>query len=717
MFHSSISRRIVLSTFAAGYLCIANAQDTVQMEKIQIEAETDQGYSVNSSSSATRTETRIEETPQSIITVTKELIEDQGSETLSDALRNVSNVNTIDSRDSNMGSFKIRGFNSATVVDGIAMPGHFPNQESLINVERIDVMKGPSGSLYGSSQGVGSSGTLGGTVAITTSEPEATAMQKIGVKYGSFGERGGSFDINQPINNELSFRLVGEISDSDSESDRVFFKKKALYPSFAWRPSAQTNVVLKLRYLDDETLDYSGLPIYGTLNTSVYTLPRNFNITANGLPATTNTSRGANLHIDQTIAKNWKFNLVAGYNETEFDERGVYSTDSAFSYDSTNVSRYLFGARLWDKWKATTLSPSLTGTFSTGSLKHTLSGGIDYEKTKDEAFMVSSDPFPIGFGMSPLNGWGAIDLTNLVYPNWSEPVAPNTPDQKNTYRSNVVYLQDQMDIGNLHLLGSLRHSSIHIDESNTAWGFVNNTTNTATTPRVGATYEFTPQISIFSGYSEGIKVPTNAIFSTPPKPEESEQKEIGFRLSKFAGVSATLAWFDLKRKNVTVADTATAVAGDSTQIGEQQSKGIDLDLLWEVSPSWKWIGAFTKQTAKITDDTTASRVGKQLFNVPEKSARIATHYDVMNGALSGLGLGLGATYHSELPGNTTNTAFTPSATVWDAQLSYKTAHARYGININNLLDKEYYIPSAYFGGGHVTPALPRTVTATATYTF
>jgi iron complex outermembrane receptor protein len=626
MFYSSIARRTVISSLAAGYLCMVNAQDTVQIEKIQIESETDQGYSVSSTGSATRTATPVSEIPQSIITVTKGIIKDQASETLSDALRNVSNVNTIDPRDSNIVGFKIRGFNSATVVDGIAMPGYFPNQESLVNVERVDVIKGPSGALYGSSQGAGTYGTLGGTVAITTSEPESIAMQKVGLKYGSYGERGGSFDVNQPINNEFALRLSGEISDSDSESDNVYFKKKALYPSFAWRPSGQTNVVLRLRYLDDETRDYSVLPVKGTLDTSTHTLPRSTNITANGLPATTTTSKGANLQFDQSLMSNLKFSLVAGYNEIEVDERGVYATDSAdffgMSYGSADVSANLFGVRLWDKWKTTTLSPSLTGVFTTGSVEHTLSGGIDYEKTKDDAFMVVSDP--LGYMISPLNGLTPVDLTNPIYPDWVEPIAPNTPYQQNRYQSRVLYLQDQMDIGNLHLLGSLRYSKIKVDDASTDplfGGTSNHTTNTSTTPRVGATYEFTPEISIFSGYSEGIKVPTGSNFSTPPKPEESKQKEIGLRLSKFSGVSATLAWFDLRRKNAAVSDSAHP--GYKIQTGEQQSKGVDLDVIWEVTPSWKWIGAFTTQTAKITEDTTAVNVGKQLFNVPEKSVRIA----------------------------------------------------------------------------------------------
>jgi|CXWL01.1.fsa_nt_gi iron complex outermembrane receptor protein len=663
-------------------------------------------YTVSHASAASRTDTPIEHIPQSIVVVPKSMIEDQGVTTLSDALRNVSNVNSIDERDANNVTFKIRGFNSATVVDGVAMPGYFPNQESLVSVDRIDVIKGPAGALFGSAQGAGSYGALGGTIAITTVKATTeAAIHRVGVRVGSYSEKAANFDFNQPLGSTFAVRLAGEVSDKNSESNGVFFKKNAFSPSLAWTPSSDTEVVLRGRYLDSTTLDYSGLPPEGTLTNPGYTLPRNLNITASGLPNTINQAKGANLQWNQRLSDAWKFSFIAAYNEAFVDQRGVFPM-SFFGFPP-GALQFLGGARMWDKFKTTTLSPSLTTNFQTGAAKHTVNFGVDYEKTKDDAFMI----YPPGVLLSFI----PVDLRNPVFPAWVEPIAPATPDQKNTYTSTVAYVQEQMDLGRLHLLGSLRHSKIDVTDVNQAWGINNISSNSRTTPRVGASFEFTPQVSTFVGYSEGIKVPTISVFSTPPKPEESKQTEVGFRLKDLGGVSATLALFDLTRKNAAVPDPANP--GFSIQSGTQQSRGVDLDLRWQATSEFTGIASFTSQTATITQDTNAALVNKQLFNVPKQTARLAGRYDIQGGSLTGLGLGLGLTHSSSLPGNTTNTFFTPSATVADAQLSYKLRDMRFGLNIYNLFDKKFYVPSAYFGGGQVMPALPRTVSASASFSF
>jgi iron complex outermembrane receptor protein len=102
-------------------------------------------------------------------------------------------------------------------------------------------------------------------------------------------------------------------------------------------------------------------------------------------------------------------------------------------------------------------------------------------------------------------------------------------------------------------------------------------------------------------------------------------------------------------------------------------------------------------------------VGKRLFNVPEKVLRLAARYDVREGAWSGLGMGLGATYRSDLAGDTSNTFFTPAVTVWDAQASYSRGGVKYSASVTNLANKQYYAPMAYFGGGQVVPGQPRTL--------
>lgn len=663
-------------------------------------------YGVSHSVAGSRVDTPIEHIPQSIVVIAKEMIENQGVTTLSDALRNVSNVNGVDERDANNVPFKMRGFNAATVVDGVAMPGYFPNQESMVNVERIDVIKGVAGSLFGSSQGSGSSSAAGGTIAITSKKARVdAAIHDVGVRVGSFSERSANFDFNQALNSDFAGRLAGEISDKNSESNGVFFRKNALFPSLAWVPNADTEVVLRGRYLDNTTRDYSGLPPVGTVLGAGYVLPRSLNITAIGLPNTNNIEQGLNLQWNQRLNDTWKLSVVAAYNDATLDQRGVFP----FPLGGGVVSpTYLFGARLWDKFQTTTLSPSLTANFATGAAKHTLSLGIDYERTKDNAFMVYSN------GMGLLS-FTKINLTNPVFPAWVEPVAPVTPQQNNLYTSTVAYVQNQLDIGSWHLLGSLRQSKIDVTDVNPSSRINNVTSNTRTIPRVGATYEFTEQMSSFAGYSEGIKVPTIAVFSTPPKPEESRQTEVGFRLKDMAGITATLAWFDLQRKNVAVADPVNL--GRSIQSGTQQSRGVDLDLRWQATSELTGIAAFTSQTAKITQDTRAALIGKQLFDVPKQTIRLAARYDIKDGSYAGLGFGLGFTHMSALAGDTSNTFFTPAATVADAQFSYKLRDMRLGLNINNLFDKKYYVPSAYFGGGQVIPALPRTFSATANFSF
>lgn len=708
-----VMRKTIISTLVAGCFGVAFAEEATQLGTIEVKAAADSGYVVKSVSAGTRTETPVENIPQSIVTVPRAMIEDQGSKTLSDALRNVSNVNTIDQRDANNVVFKIRGFTSGTVVDGVAMKGNFTNQESLVNAERIDVVKGPSGALFGS-QGVGGYSTTGGMVVITTAEPSQEIVRKIGFKVGSYGEKGTNFDINQPLDSAWAVRVAGEWSDSDSETDRVYFKRRALFPSLSWTPSADTKVVLRLRYLENATLDYSALPVNGTLNTSTYTLPRSTFIGASGLPESTNKSQGINLQWSQKLTDSWSFSLLTAYNDIKLDQRGTWLVDSTSmmgcgDYGSaTPTVNTMCGLRMWAHTTTTTVSPSLTGKFQTGEAKHTLNLGIDYEQTHDDGIMAYSNGFgPVSFAN--------VDLTNPVYPAWSEPVSPATPDWQNRYTSTVAYLQDQIDIGRWHFLGGLRHSKIDITDVNPSWGINNVSSNSKTTPRIGAVYEITPNISVFAGYGEGMQVPAFSIFSKPPKPEESKQTEVGFRLKDLAGITATVAWFDLTRKNVAMGDPANP--GFSIQAGKQQSKGVDIDLRWQATPSWAWIAAFTAQKAEITEDSNAAWVGKQLFNVPEQTARLATRYDFRSGDLAGLGLGLGLTHNSKLPGNQTNTFFTPATTVWDTQASYTIGKARLGLNIFNLTDKKYYVPAAYFGGGQVIPALPRTIMATANFAF
>ena len=667
-----------------------------QLQTIEVTAAKDR-YTPMQTQAATRSPVPVEQVPQSVVSIPRSIIEDQASKTVSDVLRNVSNVNEIDPRDSNNVGFKVRGFNAAMVIDGVSVPGWFQNQESLVGVQQIDVIKGPAGGLYGSGQAIGNYSTVGGTISVTTKSPEAKVYREVGIKAGTYGRRQAHFDVNQPLNDAWAFRINGETDRSDSETQGVFFRKTALNPSLAWSPDAKTKVVIKARMLDNTTVDFSGLPrASANSHEPAAGLSRSTFVTATGLPDTTQNARGLNVQWTQVLNDDWTFKALAAHNTAEVDQRGVFP----FSYGRTGgfgTNVVLSGVRLWEKLTSDTLQLSLATAVKSGNALHRISFGLDRDETRDDGFLAFAN---LPFVMT--------DLSSNVRPAWGEPAVPATANQqRNSSTSTVVYVQDQIQMGALHLHGSLRHTRTEAKDRYLDWGINNQSTNNKVTPRLGAVYNASDVLSFFGGYSQMARVPFGSLFSVAPKMEEAEQKELGLRIKGWKGVSATAALFDIQRKNAAVADPVNM--GLSVQTGVQQAKGLDLDLRWQASPSLAWIAAFTHQTAEITQDTNAAWVGKRLFNVPEQTLRIAARYDVRQGEWRGLGLGLGATHRSSLAGDTSNTFFTPAVTLVDAQASYKRGSIRYSASLTNLLNKQYFAPMAYFGGGQVVPGMPRSL--------
>jgi len=471
-----------------------------------------------------------------------------------------------------------------------------------------------------------------------------------------------------------------------------------LNPSLAWSPDAKTKVVIKARMLDNTTVDFSGLPrASANSHEPAAGLSRSTFVTVTGLPDTMQKSRGLNVQWTQVLNDDWTFKALAAHNTAEVDQRGVFPGGWIFpEFYGTGFgsSLALAGTRLSEKLTSNTLQLSLSTVVQSGGALHRISLGFDNDQTRDDGYVA----FPPVF-------LGLTDLTSNVRPTWSEPAVPAAVDQqRNRSTSTVVYVQDQIQIGSWHLHGSLRHTRTEAKDLYPGWGINNQSINNKVTPRFGAVFDASDAVSFFAGYSEMSRVPFGLLFRTAPQMEDSVQKELGLRIKGWNGLSATAALFDIQRKNAAVADGMFSV-----QTGVQQAKGLDVDLRWQATPSLVCIAAYTHQTAEITQDTTPRLVGKRLFNVPEQTLRVAARYDVRQGDWRGLGLGLGATHRSSLAGDTSNTFLTPAVTLVDAQASYKRGSMRYSASLTNLLNKQYFAPMAYFGGGQVVPGMPRSL--------
>lgn len=679
-----------------------NATRTVERVEVIGSADNDAG----ATTSAARSQTPIAKTPQSVVVLTRRLLDEQGVTTLPDALRNVGAVRAMDARDVLNGGLRIRGFDAGVIVDGVTLPGSFSTPESLAGVARVEVVKGPTGTLYGGSQAAGNNGFMGGAVAVVTAAPDARASREVGARFGTRGDQGVSLDFNQPLSGTVAARVSADWSQVDSETDFVTHKRLAFQPSLAWRPDADRELVLRYRHQESAGRDFSGLPRKGTVEAALWAVPRSRNLTADGLPDSEAVTDIINAQWSQRINSTWSWNLQLAQVRASVDQRGVFPLDSTtFGWPATSAldGPYygLFGARLWNQMESTVVAPSLTGKFVAAGAKHTVTAGLDFDRTKDDAFLRFSPNF--GF-------LGIVDIANPLNPAWAEADTTGAPDQINRYQSTSLWVQDHADFGALNVMASVRQTRISVDDVNPAYGYDTHSKHNKLLGRFGATYALTPQASVFAGWGQAMRIPTFSIFSAPVKPELADQTEVGVKLNNLNGITATIALFDLKLKNAVVADPVNF--GKSIQIGSESSRGLDVDVQWQLSPAWRMLASLNHQTPK-NDDT-----GKQMLNVPKTSARLASHYQFGSSSIvPGLGVGVGLTHHSALPGDAANTFFTPSATVYDVQLSYTVGQARIGLSATNISDKQYYVPTRYFGGGQVLPAPGRAISATLRYTF
>lgn len=667
-----------------------------------------QDYVVESTSSVTRFDTPIQQIPQSVVALPKQIFDDQGSQTVSDALRNVSNVNTVDSRDQNNTGFKIRGFKAGMVVDGVPTAGFFHNHESLSNVETLTVIKGPSGDTY-SGQGAGSQDTSGGTIFIETLSPKAKQSFSATGTVGSYSKKGISFDYNQPLNDKLAIRVGAEKIDSDTNVDRVFFKRESMYAAIGLTENKDRNVSLKFRSFDNSTLDYYGLPRASVSSNEINpAVSRSTFFGANGQPNATTKGNSSTFNWTENLADDLSTSFIAAKQSYKLNQPAFGFTGRTYGFDpletawNTGYSGTSFvPVTLTQNIDSTYLAPSISKKILVGQVSHKFTAGYDYQKTTDTADFWG---IPTGFGSAP-QLW---DYSTGLYPTWVNPTI-STYHQENNYVTKAPFINGQMDLDKLHLFYGLKRTDYEVNQS----GSTNASSKNST--RFGASYDLSKQVTAFVGTGQSSRMPIGSTFATGvvAKPEETSQDEVGFKFNSAYGVTGVISLFDITKKN---APMSSGVGFTSVQEGVQESKGLDLDLIWKVNNSWTNLLAYTNQQAKYKVDRTYA--GKQLFLVPEETLRIATRYEFKQGAYSGLGLGFGLTYRSELPGDYTNTFFTPSVTTYDAQASYqldKTSTVR--LFVNNLFDKQYVEPMAYLNGGRVMPALGRTLMANLTLKF
>ncbi|NEQ82491.1 MAG: TonB-dependent siderophore receptor [Moorea sp. SIO2I5] len=646
-----------------------------EIEVVVTQTQAGERYLVPNATTGTRTDTPLRDIPQSIQVIPRQVFQDQQVIRLDDALRNVSGV-SFNGIDAGRGLiFNLRGFDRAPILrNGFREFGINPGFPEIGNLERIDVLKGPSAVLFGEVE-------PGGAINLITKRPLSEPFYRIETQFGNRDLIRPSIDFSGPLTTDgrLLYRLNAvyqsgdEIQDYDTDINRLFIS-----PVFSWQISDRTDLTIELEYVNDERPASFGVPAFGN---GIANIP--FDQISNEPDDFIDQEfLSVGYDLEHRFSDNWKLRNGFRYiNQDSLSEVILpLNFDEATGILTRNPSQQ---SRVIESFS---LQTSVVGEFATGSIDHTLLFGVDLNRTNSDLF-TRFDPFT----RIPLN------IFNPVYEAFPRPdfdAVLLVQDQDNETDRLGIFLQDQISLfDNLIILAGLRYDTVEQRRVGEPTRFNRNGTDEtqnddALTPRVGLVYQPIEEISLYGSYSQSFAPNTeNSVDGDFFDPEEGEGFEVGVKAELLGGrLAATLAYFDITKQNVVTADPFDPFSSVAT--GEQSSSGVELDLVGEILPGWNIIASYAFIDAEITEDNTFE-VGNRLNGIPEHSASLWTTYEIQSGDLQGLGFGLGFNFVGEREGNLENNFELDSYFLTNAAISYRPNNWRVALNFRNLFDIDY----------------------------
>ena len=697
--HSRLSFAVAVALVGVTGAPLAVAQE--QGEPKMLDA-----LNVTATRSATKTDTPVIETPQSVSVVSREDWEEKGARTVQRAASYTPGVGTNQVGSSNRYDYLIlRGFSDGSInntyLDGLRVMNDGGSYSSFAIdpwfLERIEIVKGPTSVLYGQ-------GSPGGIVALTSKRPEFRDGGEIRVSLGNNAQRSFAFDVTGSVDDEqrVAYRVTGIASAADAQQDHVELDRRAIAPSLTWDMTDETSVTL-LAYLqrDPEGGYHSGLPYEGTVES------RNGqkidNTFFEGEPDYDLFRRDMTMvgyDLEHRINRNWSALQKARYLDSDVELKQVYAYGWA---SATELNRYYSGGD--EDLQALTVDNQIQGELTTGAVDHTVLVGVDYQQRENDVVW-------------PSGAFPAIDAFNPEYgadPSALYPPQRNLRKQKQT----GVYLQDQLATGGWRLTLGGRYDWVEIENTNRDTGVVTELDETQFSGRAGLLYLFdngiAPYVSHSTSFSPSAYTDENGDLLAP---REGKQIETGLRYQPVGTTDLyTLSLFRINQENL-----ATKQPQESfyRSIGEIESQGVELEAKAQLTENLNVQAgyAFTDVTFEKSE---AYREGNAASQVPEHQLTLWAGYRFTQGVLNGANAGLGVRHNADIYADDANTKKVPDYTLVDLALGYDFSElglegVSTRLNVNNLLDKEY-VASCYNSLDFCYFGAERNVTASVSYRF
>jgi iron complex outermembrane receptor protein len=622
------------------------------------------GYVAKRSATATKTDTKLSETPQSVTVVTREQMLDQGVTNLQDALGYAAGVRSdaygIDSRTD---SVRVRGSDAVEYLDGIRKSyGYYTSniRSDPFLLERIEVLRGASAMLYGQ-------GSTGGVLNLVSKRPQAEAQNEIGVQYGSWNRKQVQADFTGPVDKDgqLLYRLIVVKRSADTQVDYVKDDRSIIAPSLTWRPSAATSLTLQAVVQSDKSGSTSQFfPWAGTGSSNPNgRIPTSRFIGDPNKDRYNTNQTSVGWLLEHQINETWKVRQNTRYSSNSVDYRSVYGDvfaplPAAWSLDPVN-QRVLgrIGYMSQTKAKVFGADQNIEGTIKTGLIEHKILIGLDYSRSDTNSMTGSAAAAPI-------------DVYNPDY-SASPVVWPTTLNSapESVQRQTGLYIQDQMKIADRWIVvAGLRH-----DKASSATEGGQTDKDSVNSLRFGLMYLTPMGLTPYLSYSESFTPLASSPFQTF-KPLRGEQWEAGI---KFEPVGSKMSYnasvYEWKEKNRQVPGADPTLYD---QVGQAKTKGLELEARGELFRNFDVIAHYNYIDL---DD--------QLEPMPHAQSAVWGKYRFAIGGLPGFSVGAGARYMSSFKGNVAPTV--DAVTLFDALLAWENPKWRVALNVSNLTDETY----------------------------
>ncbi|MBX9931620.1 MAG: TonB-dependent siderophore receptor [Methylobacterium sp.] len=674
---------------------ILGAQQAVDLDQLSVEGAQGPtiGYLTKQTRTATKTNTPLIDTPQSVTVVTQQQIRDQGFQSINEAIRYVPGViphQGEGSRD----DVVIRGqrSNADFFVNGVRDDVQY--FRDLYNTQRIEVLKGPNAMIFGRGGG-------GGIINRILKEADGIPTRELALQGGQYWNKRLAVDVGDKVSDSVAFRLNGVFEDTGTYRDFVDICRYGVNPTMTFLIGPATTLKLSYEYFHDERTADRGIPSqFGRPyryreNTSTYfgnPFDSYSRVDANIATAILDHAfdSGVQLHSTLRFADYQKFyqNIFPGGSVNNAGDRvniGAYNNE-------TNRTNYFN-------------QNDFTYKFDTGPLKHTLLGGFELGYQTGIAFRQDGFFSTTGTQTLVVNPLNPVSRVPVTFRN----IASGASSQYDLGLA-AVYVQDQVEVDeHLQFIGGVRYDHFDFSARDRRSNVTQSRVDNLVSPRAGVVVKPLANLAFYGSYSVSYLPSSGDQFGTLSQglaiaqPEKFVNQEVGVKYDVTPALQLTGVLYNLDRTNQRLADPNNA--GFFILSGATNAKGAEIGINGYVTDWWQAAGGYSFTDARITSNTSTTIVaGNTVGLVPFNTITLWNKFDVTRE----FSFGIGYINQTHTYASSDNTVRQPGFSRFDLGLFYRVNDfVRAQVNIENLFDRKYIATAD--GNNNITPGAPRLI--------